>query len=119
MNWLPKNVSPREPAAVVGLLMLFVILAVSASATKCTTFDEQFHLTGGYSYWTLNDFRIQPENGNLPQRWMSLPLLVGNCRFPPTTSNAWKRSDMFAVGDAFFYDLGDDLAGMLFSAREM
>ena len=60
---------------VVALLALYWVMAVSAVRQKSPTFDELPHLTAGYSYWTLKDFRLHPENGALPQRWASLPLL--------------------------------------------
>ena len=71
---LPVVQSPRNrrwlvPAVVLALLCWYFVSSVSAVADKCTTFDELFHLTGGYSAWKLGDFRMQPENGILPQRW--------------------------------------------------
>ena len=47
---------------------LYYVMAVSAAAQKSMTFDEMAHLTGGYSYWALDDYRLHPENGNCPQR---------------------------------------------------
>jgi hypothetical protein len=43
-------------------------MATSASSQHCTTNDEIAHLTAGASYWLTDDYRLQPENGNLPQR---------------------------------------------------
>ena len=58
------------------LLALFAWMAASVSREHSTTADEIFHVTSGYSYWTLGDYRLQPENGLLPQRWAAPPLLA-------------------------------------------
>src|SRR5438094_1460455 len=65
-------------------------MAVSSVGQKSTTFAELAHLTAGYSYWLTGDFRLQPENGNLPQRWAALPLLLGHYRFPSLEQEAWR-----------------------------
>jgi hypothetical protein len=57
-------------------------MATSVSDTMCTTGDEIAHLTAGYSYWTTDDYRLQPENGNLPQRWAAIPLLASGTQVP-------------------------------------
>src|SRR5436190_23179504 len=88
----------------VGLLLaLHALLALSAADTKCATLDETFHLTGGYSYWALGDFRLQPENGNLAQRWAALPLWLEGFTFPSREQAAWHHSDMFNFGEQFVY----------------
>jgi len=57
------------------MAILFVALhwmmAVSGVLDKSTTFDEIAHLTGGYSYWLADDYRLDPESGILPLRWSS------------------------------------------------
>ena len=95
------------------LLGVYWVLAVSATRHKCTTFDEVAHLTGGYSYWLRNDYRLDPESGHLPQRLGSLPLLVSRPNFPPATGPDWWRSDSWSVGDRFFYHSGNDADSML------
>src|SRR3954451_1808740 len=97
-----KPESPSEPvpssrpwlvrAAVVALLVWYFVASLSALAHKCTTFDELLHLTAGYSYWTTGDFRMQPENGNLPQRWAAIPLLFSKPHFPDLDQQAWRLS---------------------------
>src|SRR5262245_50234065 len=68
--------------AVVILLGIHWLLAVSAIWSKSLTFDELAHQTGGLSYWKTGDFRLHPENGNLPQRLCALPLLWQGVHFP-------------------------------------
>jgi len=48
---------------------------------KSVTHDEIVHVTAGYSYWRFNDYRLQPENGNLPQRWRRCRCCSATTRF--------------------------------------
>ncbi len=93
-------------------------LAVSATIGMGVTFDETAHLTGGYSYWHLNDYRLQPENGNLPQRWGALPLLFLEPRLEPSdVPLAWNRSHVWLMGRYFFFEAGNNTEFMLMVAR--
>ena len=103
--------------AALALVLVWWVMAVSGVGQKSTTFDEIAHLTAGHSYWLTGDFRLQPENGNLPQRWAALPLLLGPYRFPSLDQEAWRTFDVFAMGHHFFYDLGNDLDFMLLAGR--
>lgn len=94
-------------------------MASSVSRTFGTTFDEIAHLTAGYGYWTTGDYRLQPENGNLPQRWAALPLLGMNLRFPSKDSQTWASADIWGLGHDFFYKLGNDPAAILAAGRAM
>jgi hypothetical protein len=106
-------------AAAAAVLALHWWMATSVSDTMCTTGDEIAHLTAGYSYWTTNDYRLQPENGNLPQRWAAIPLLGRGLRFPTLDQNAWRISDVWDMGFQWFYQSGNDLAAMLRAGRGM
>jgi hypothetical protein len=114
------RLSRWQDVAVVG-----AILVVQACATlpavrlSSTTYDELLHLTAGYSYWLRNDYRLQPENGNLPQRWSTLPLLFQRPAFPAADDPDWQATDMLNIGRRFFYELGNDVDGMLWSGRCM
>jgi MFS family permease len=102
-----------------GLLCLYWWMATSISDTMCTTGDEIAHLTAGYSYWKTDDYRLQPENGNLPQRWAAIPLLHRDLKFPTLDQNAWRISDVWDLGFQWFYECGNDLAAMLRAGRMM
>ena len=93
-------------------LCLYWWMATSVSDLQCTTGDEIAHLTAGYSYWTTDDYRLQPENGNLPQRWAALPLLGRGLKFPTLDQDAWRISDVWDLGFQWFYDCGNDLASI-------
>jgi len=105
--------------AAAAILGLYWWMATSISDTECVAGDEIAHLTAGYSYWKLDDYRLQPENGNLPQRWAALPLLRMDVKFPTLDQAAWRISDVWEMGFRWFYDLGNPLADMLRAGRRM
>ncbi|HEY5228967.1 MAG TPA: glycosyltransferase family 39 protein [Opitutaceae bacterium] len=103
-----------------GLLALYWWMATSVSDTMCTTGDEIAHLTAGYSYWKTDDYRLQPENGNLPQRWAAIPLVARkDIKFPTLDQKAWIISDVWDMGFQWFHRSGNDLASMLRDGRRM
>jgi hypothetical protein len=107
----------RRPAAVACLLAVHYLLATSAASQKSMTFDEMAHLTGGYTYWAFDDYRLHPENGNLPQRLGALPAVLSGAGFPRLDQPAWTRSDVYAIGDQFFYSSGNDAGTLLRRGR--
>lgn len=108
------------PLAVAALLALHAALALWAVSGKSTTADEIIHLTGGYAYWHLDDYRLHPENGILPQRWAALPAALTHPPFPKLEGNPyWKTSEVQAVGHQFFYETGHDHFPMLMAGRAM
>lgn len=114
-----RRVAPLEAAAVAAALVLYWFLAVSVSPRNGVTADEVVHLTGGYSYWKFDDYRLHPENGTLPMRVATLPLLAMDLRFPPLDDPDWLTSKVNLVGAKFFYDLGNPVDRMLLAARAM
>ncbi|MBM3855033.1 MAG: glycosyltransferase family 39 protein, partial [Verrucomicrobia bacterium] len=95
------------------------LLALTAAASKSMTADEIAHLTAGHAYNTRGDFRLQPENGNLPQRWAALPLLAMGAELPPVDSPAWRRADVWNYGHQFFFRHGLSADFALFAGRAM
>ena len=106
-------------AAVVAMLAWYFASSQGAAATKSVTFDETFHLIGGYSYWKFGDFRLHPENGNLPQRWAAIPLFFSDTHFPSLTPDEWRMPNTQAIGDAFLFGTGNDADGVLMRGRAM
>lgn len=115
--------SPLLPSGLTWLALLLAlghaVLATLAMREKSTTADELAHVTGGYTFNHWNDYRLHPENGNLPQRWQALPTVLRGAVFPPMDTPAWRKSEVWLTGYAFFYESGNDPAQMLFSARAM
>lgn len=85
-----------------GLALLHAVLAVTATAEKSMTSDEIAHLTAGHAYNTRGDFRLQPENGNLPQRLAALPHALAGDPLPSPDRTDWKGADVWRYGHAFF-----------------
>jgi len=83
------------------------------------TFDETAHLTAGLSYWTTGEYRLQPENGNLPQRWAALPLLVADTALPAWEGKAWATADVWWFGRQLFFHTTNDTAALLLGGRSM
>lgn len=95
------------------------LLAVTATAEKCVTADEIAHLAAGHAYNTRGDYRLQPENGNLPQRWAALPLTVAGAPPSPATVESWRRGDVWRYGQQLFYHSGLSTDSMLLAGRAM
>jgi hypothetical protein len=104
------------PAAV-ALTLLAGIAAYSAASRKAPTFDETAHLTAGVSYWRTGDFRLHPENGNLPQRLGGALAAASGARFPPLDQPAWARSAVYELGNQFLYHEGNDPDSLIAWAR--
>ncbi len=120
MRSLRSNLPPRW---LTGLALLLALghawLATTAMREKSTTSDEIAHVTGGYTFNHWGDYRLQPENGNLPQRWEALPATLAGEKFPPLTDDSWRKADVWLTGYKFFYQSGNDHTAMLRSARAM
>jgi len=89
-------------AAVATLLALFWWQAVSAALHESPTSDELPHITAGYAFDRFGDFRMQPENGVLPQRLFGLPSVADGARLPLDPA-LWRQSTYWQVAWDFFY----------------
>jgi hypothetical protein len=101
------------------IALTHAMMAITATEEESPTFDEPVHLTAGYSYWLKNDFRLDPENGNLSQRWAALPLLITRPNFIPLVDRGWQRAEEGRTGHQFFYERGNDSDRMLRQSRMM
>jgi tetratricopeptide (TPR) repeat protein len=108
-----------EAVVVAALLMTHYIVAYTATLGASTTFDEPLHMVAGVAYWTLDDYRLQPENGNLPQRWSAIPLLFMNLAFPSLEQDIWRQSEATLLGRQYLYACGNDPQAMLAASRAM
>lgn len=102
---LPLPPSPAFLWALAVLLAaLHAVLAVTATVDQGMTADEIAHLTAGHAYNTRGDFRLQPENGNLPQRLAALPLTLAGDPLPSTDRDDWRTADVWKYGHRFLYE---------------
>ena len=114
------------PAVLTTVVTLLLALhwwwGVSALRDSGVTNDEPVHLASGYSYWRFDDYRMQPENGNLPQRWAALPLLALHPRphlNPADEPGWWGESNQWLISNAFCYLWGNNADFMVFCGRAM
>jgi hypothetical protein len=84
----------------------YAALAVSASRTKSSTFDEPIHLPPGYVSLTLGDHRMNPDHPPLVRRLAALPLLFMDVRFDPEDF-AWRVGRPWEFGKRFLYRWND------------
>ncbi len=102
----------------VTLAVLHGVLAFWGMRHTGVTNDETAHLTAGYAYWKFNDYRLQPENGNLPQRWAGLALLPFAPQLEiPADPLIWRLSDVWLISDRFFFASGNPIDQLLLIAR--
>ncbi len=99
--------------------LLHAVLAVTATGEKSMTSDEIAHLVAGQAYNTRGDYRLQPENGNLPQRLAALPMTIAGVPQPPVTRESWRTADVWNYGHEFFYRQGIAADKWLWLGRAM
>ncbi|HWA09852.1 MAG TPA: glycosyltransferase family 39 protein [Opitutaceae bacterium] len=119
---VPPSTERKLPSAMVTALVALMLalhwwLGVSATREINATTDELAHVTGGFSYWTFNDYRLQPENGNLPQRIAGLPWVLGGARLSTADAKSWGNSNVWILGHRLFYESGNDTDYLLLWSR--
>lgn len=109
---------PLHALGAAALLGLHAWLAVSATRHKSATYDEPLHMVGGYAYSVAGDYRLHPENGMLPQRWLGAALRGQAPALPRVGyDEAWGKSDIATLSVGFLYDVRNDHRALLASAR--
>lgn len=112
--WLRSLTGPWAAGVVLTGFWIFMLASLW---NKGPTYDEPGCMTAGYTYWRFNDYRLDPENGNLPQRVMALPLVTDRYRFPSLDGDVWRTSEVWVLGYKWFFQMGNDVAGMLVRGR--
>ncbi|MEJ1973230.1 MAG: glycosyltransferase family 39 protein [Lacunisphaera sp.] len=116
----PLSLDRLAPVAVAFILILHAAVAVWAAAKESVTADEILHVTGGYYIDRFGDYRIQPENGVLPQRLHGLAALWTGAPAPVLKDNEyWRTSSNLVNCHQFFYETGHDHFPMLMLARAL
>jgi hypothetical protein len=102
---VPRAAASPSAGFILALAVLLAlghaVLALTATIEKSMTADEIAHLLAGHAYNTRNDYRLQPENGNLPQRWAALPLSFSGASAPADASPYWRDADVWRLGHTF------------------
>jgi len=99
------------------LLLLHFFLIITASMKESPVFDESVHIASGLSYWQQNDYRLNPENGNFPQRWAALPLLFQNLDLPDLSRLPLVRTDSWSIGRNLIFSSQESPDGILLRSR--
>ncbi len=103
-----------------ALAALMALLAVSSARRKAPTFDETVHLTGGAAILEKGDFRVNPENGVLPQILEALPTALTTRTIPiDTTGDSWCEIRNWDIAADFLFRSGNDHKAMFMAARTM
>ena len=95
----------------VSLAILHWILAVWSSRSNSTTFDEVAHIAGGMGQVLFGDYRLNPENGVLPQMIAASALVAGGIKFPDVSDlhshegASWLHSDAWELGYRTLYQV--------------
>ncbi len=97
-----------ELCLVALLLLIHFLLAFTSLIQESATFDEPVHITGGLCYWKFDDYRINPENGNLPQRLAAIPLLLGKGMNAVYTKSPSIEINEWSTAYEFLYKKGND-----------
>jgi hypothetical protein len=100
------------PAAAGVVLALFWLGMIASLRDKSLTYDEVVYAAAGYSQWQYGDFRLQPENGLLPERLAGLPLALSVTPVPPADPAQWKDANQWQIGQNWFYRSGLDAASL-------
>ena len=118
---MKKHIKEYLDTAVVLLLLLaFFFVGCFSALKKSPTYDEIVHLTGGYAVVTQHDFRINSENGTLPQIWAALPLVVRSGTTSLTSGNIpWGSCNPWEISNAFLLTSGNDCNLLFIYARSM
>ena len=121
LSLTPARASRWTILAVTTLLVLHFALAVGSKLRESLTFDEGLHLASGLHYWAHNDYRFQPENGNLAQRWAALPAYLAGAQLPtPDDGPAWRLSNRWIYSEQFLFQIpGQDHFPLLMAGRAM
>src|SRR3954464_10052980 len=95
----PPKLGWRHRSAVAVILLLHGLIAFWGVSRQGLASDEILHITGGYFYDRFGDYRIQPENGVLPQRWAALPAVLTGAPSPALAGNLyWQKPDPSVIG---------------------
>ncbi len=100
------------PAAACAVLAVFWVLMAASLRDKSLTYDEVAHAAAGYSQWHFGDYRLQPENGLVPERMAGLPMALSLSPLPAPEPAAWRDAEQWQVGHQWLYRSGRD-AGSL------
>jgi len=96
------------------ILIAFILQAFLALPRLSATTDEPVHLAAGYSYWTMRDFRMNPEHPPLAKLLAALPVLALHPKLDVSQQD-WRAASEYDFGVRFLYS--NDADRLLFWGR--
>lgn len=97
---------PGPALVLLAGLGLYAGLAVGSLRRLSATFDEPAHLTAGYTYLRLGDFRLNPEHPPLVKVLAAAPLLALGPELR-TDNEAWALRRQWELARRFLYRWND------------
>lgn len=120
MNKIP-SLTQRLDWWEAGLLLiglaLFAAQCLTVSPHKSAAFDEQYHLTAGYSYLHTGDFRLATTHPPLMGMIGATALLPDPAIALPLDHPAWQSGDRFLFSDVFLWEANPDPQQLFVAAR--
>jgi hypothetical protein len=101
-----------------ALAFVLGVIEVSSALQETQTWDEGIHLSAGYAYWELGDFRWNPEHPPLAKLMSALPLTFLHPDLP-VRSAAWGKLEEVQMGREFLYRNHISGDTMLLAGRSM
>ena len=108
-----------EWAALAAVLLLFAVQSYTVIPRESATFDEQYHLTAGYTYLRTGDFRLASNHPPLMGMLGGLGLLSKQDVSLALDDPAWDAGDRYRFSDVFLWESNDRAQEFLVAARRM
>lgn len=100
-----SRLSSRDGVLVGSILLVSMVFSWLGVSQKGPTMDEPIHILSGYTYWTKQDYRMQPENGALPQHVAALPLFLrSDIPEVDETSANWIHSSKWYLSEEWWLE---------------
>ena len=113
----------KTNAAAIILIFIMGAFAFLSMRSDSLTFDELAHIPAGYSYLTLQDYRLNPEHPPLLKDLAAAPLLFLDLNFP-SDKELWLQTKeapawwvQFDLGREFLYRSGNDPKQIILFSR--
>ena len=98
-------------------LAIFGVVVMTGSRQKSASFDEQNHLTAGYTYLKTGDPRLADAHPPLAAMLAASALLPRDDIVLPLEDPTWERGDRVLFADVFFWQSNSNQQEMLVAAR--
>ena len=98
-------------------LAIFGAVVMTGSRQKSASFDEQNHLTAGYTYLKTGDPRLSDAHPPLAAALAATALLSHDDIVLPLEDPTWERGDRVLFADVFFWQSNANQQELLVAAR--